>query len=114
MSAAQRAPSTATWAVKSKDHSDKNFSRFRKSRENFFSPDLDYCRPMMGAVDKRSARRSAKADYKWWQKRKKRPGAATPKRLKGGDSLYTEYGFVVDGIEYATAEEAYERSENPD
>lgn len=39
---------------------------------------------------------------------KKRPGVTAPKRRKGVEVLYTEYGYIVDGVEYATLDEAYE------
>lgn len=32
-------------------------------------------------------------------------------RQKGGERMYTEYGYEMNGIEYATIDEAYENSE---
>lgn len=59
-------------------------------------------------VDKRSARRSAKAYKKLWAERESAPEVATPKRREGVTALYTDYGYIVDGVEYATLDEAYE------
>ena len=32
-------------------------------------------------------------------------------RQKGGERMYTDYGYEMNGIEYATIDEAYEHSE---
>ena len=37
-----------------------------------------------------------------------RPGVAAPKRREGVRALYTDYGYIVGGVEYATLDEAYE------
>lgn len=34
--------------------------------------------------------------------------------MKGGENLYTEYGYMVDGVEYATLDEAYHRDDPDD
>lgn len=38
----------------------------------------------------------------------KSPGAGTPGQGGGKVNGYTEYGYELDGIEYATVDEAYE------
>ena len=30
------------------------------------------------------------------------------RQQKGGERMYTEYGYIRDGVEYATVDEAYE------
>lgn len=63
---------------------------------------------MLVVIDKRSARRSANTTiYVGWKKGK-RPGVTAPKRREGVKALYTDYGYIVDGIEYSTLDEAYE------
>jgi hypothetical protein len=43
---------------------------------------------------------------------KKPPGAGTPNGWKGGSPMYTEYGYMVDGVEYATLDEALHRDDD--
>ena len=33
------------------------------------------------------------------------------RQQKGGEKMYTDYGYEMNGIEYATIDEAYEHSE---
>ena len=40
--------------------------------------------------------------------KKAAPVKQTEAARKGGVAMYTEYGFVKDGVEYATVDEAYE------
>ena len=36
------------------------------------------------------------------------PEVPAPKRRKGVKAMYTDYGYIVGGVEYATLDEAYE------
>ena len=67
---------------------------------------LDKFSSMLCGIDKRSARRSADTTSNGGKGM--RPGVAAPKRRKGVRALYTDYGYIVNGVEYATPDEAYE------
>ena len=45
-------------------------------------------------------------------KQKPPPVTAGDGNREGGDEMYTEFGFVKDGIEYATIDEALESSDD--
>ena len=42
------------------------------------------------------------------RKTKKPPRCWNHRERQGGETVYTDYGFEMDGIEYATIDEAYE------
>ena len=46
------------------------------------------------------------------KRQKEPPGADTPNGWKGGYPMYTEYGYEVDGVEYATLDEAFHRDDD--
>ena len=48
------------------------------------------------------------------QTTKKPFGAGTPNGWKGGNPMYTDYGYEVDGVEYATLDEAFHRDDDDD
>ena len=45
-------------------------------------------------------------------KEKSRPVLAHRTAKKGGSQMYTDYGYEVDGVEYATLDEAIHRDDD--
>lgn len=77
--------------------------------QKYFSPEVDKGTNCNIYVAKASTAAAANAFYYFYAGfciTRKCPSPVQAEALKGGDAMYTEYGYLFNGVLYATIEEA--------